>query len=240
MLHSMDSMDYPAPLFAGFSSYSSSSKADSTAATRSSRPESAPSQIVSRPHPLALTYNCTLCWRTFPPPCFTVGVGSRIVCVDCWRWIYDVSVCWRCGEIVHRKTDSVRFGWCWWHWSCFSCLICAVRLPNYFSPLSADIQRRPCILQPTSTSMGSRTSQACPPIICRSASYVVILRRPQKSSSNTSVSSRRQSMLMNLLWRTPLPSPPVYLYSPLLNQTKQNQLANLSSRVKVVHPYQHG
>jgi DNA-directed RNA polymerase subunit RPC12/RpoP len=59
-------------------------------------------------------YICTLCWRTFEKPCHTVGSDSRIVC-------------WACGEVVFRKEDAVSFGWCWWHWGCFSCLVCSVR-----------------------------------------------------------------------------------------------------------------
>ena len=30
---------------------------------------------------------------------------------------------------MHRKEDAVGFGWCWWHRSCFSCLICASPFP---------------------------------------------------------------------------------------------------------------
>ena len=40
-----------------------------------------------------------------------------------------MAVCWRCLELVHRKEDAVGFGWCWWHRTCFSCLICASPLP---------------------------------------------------------------------------------------------------------------
>ena len=72
------------------------------------------------------TYTCTLCWREFDKPCYTVGSEARIVCIDCWKWMFSMSVCWVCGEIVFRKTDAISFGWCWWHWSCFSCLICNV------------------------------------------------------------------------------------------------------------------
>lgn len=71
-------------------------------------------------------YTCTLCWKFFEKPCYTVGSDSRIICVDCWKWLYDLSVCWTCGEVVFRKDDAVGFGWCWWHWGCFSCLICSV------------------------------------------------------------------------------------------------------------------
>ena len=61
------------------------------------------------------TFLCTVCWteNTSPPHAF--GLDGRIVCTDCWNWIYSISVCWCCGEVVFRKTDAVNFGWCWWH-----------------------------------------------------------------------------------------------------------------------------
>src|SRR2546421_28950 len=58
-------------------------------------------------------YTCTLCWRNFGKPCYAVGSDSRIVCAECWRWMYDLSICWTCGEVVSRTEDAVRFGWCW-------------------------------------------------------------------------------------------------------------------------------
>ena len=84
-------------------------------------------------------YTCTLCWKTFEKPCHTVGSDSRIVCVDCWKWLYDLSVCWACGEVVFRKDDAVGFGWCWWHWGCFSCIVCSVRPSANLSPNFANI-----------------------------------------------------------------------------------------------------
>ena len=48
-------------------------------------------------------------------------------CHRCWIRIYDLSVCWICGDIVHRSEERVGFGWCWWHWGCLGCLFCRVR-----------------------------------------------------------------------------------------------------------------
>lgn len=71
-------------------------------------------------------FRCNGCRRRFLLPGFIVGQKSRVVCRECWRWTWSVSICWSCGEVVFRKTDAVGFGWCWWHWSCFSCLVCSV------------------------------------------------------------------------------------------------------------------
>lgn len=91
-------------------------------------PESSPSPSRSPRKPQAdpYLYACSLCRKEFPPPCYTIGFESRIVCLECWKWMYNVSICWACGEMVFSKTDSVRFGWCWWHWSCVSCIVCRV------------------------------------------------------------------------------------------------------------------
>ena len=82
------------------------------------------------PTPTNYYYTCTICWREFDRPCYTVGAESRIVCLDCWKWIFAISICWTCGEVVCRKSDAVSFGWCWWHWGCFSCLVCSVSSPS--------------------------------------------------------------------------------------------------------------
>src|ERR1700722_367233 len=58
-------------------------------------------------------YTCTLCWRSFQKPCHTVGSDSRIVCVDRWRWMYDLGVCWACGGVAFRKEDAISFSLCW-------------------------------------------------------------------------------------------------------------------------------
>jgi hypothetical protein len=63
-------------------------------------------------HPPNYTYKCTLCWKEKEPPCYTIGTESRIVCMDCWRWVHSVSICWKCNEVVYRKEDAISFGWC--------------------------------------------------------------------------------------------------------------------------------
>lgn len=92
-------------------------------------------------------YKCTLCYGTLPSTSkiFTLpdvhtdadsrkGKGSgRIFCKECWIWIYDLSICWTCGEIVGRMEERVGFGWCWWHWGCMGCLICKVRISIGFA-----------------------------------------------------------------------------------------------------------
>ena len=85
-------------------------------------------------------YTCTLCFYPLPPKTTpyllptsittsnspTSDGSRRIFCKDCWIWIYDLSICWTCGEIVGRLEERVGFGWCWWHWGCLGCLICKV------------------------------------------------------------------------------------------------------------------
>ena len=97
-------------------------------------------------------YTCTLCFYPLPPKTkpyvlpsgnttsgsIATGGNQRIFCKDCWIWIYDLSICWTCGEIVGRMEERVGFGWCWWHWGCLGCLICKVCerriLTQQFSP----------------------------------------------------------------------------------------------------------
>ena len=82
-------------------------------------------------HPLQsgiapFTFPSTLSKSSFPIP----ESDGRIFCRACWVWIYDLSICWTCGEIVYRREERVGFGWCWWHWACLACLICRVRCLN--------------------------------------------------------------------------------------------------------------
>lgn len=51
---------------------------------------------------------------------------ERHFCQKCWIRIYNLSLCWTCGDIVHRGEERVGFGWCWWHWGCLGCLFCRV------------------------------------------------------------------------------------------------------------------
>jgi len=94
-------------------------------------------------------YKCTLCYGTLlsTGKIFTLpdthvdadsrkGEGSgRIFCKECWIWIYDLSICWTCGEIVGRLEERVGFGWCWWHWGCMGCLICKVCISTSFAQI---------------------------------------------------------------------------------------------------------
>ena len=91
-------------------------------------------------------YKCTLCFHPLPPrskPYTLPGTCSRlaamknegtgrIFCEQCWIWIYDLSICWTCGEVVGRSEERVGFGWCWWHWGCLGCLICKVCATKLF------------------------------------------------------------------------------------------------------------
>lgn len=54
------------------------------------------------------------------------GPPKVFFCHTCWVWIYNLSICWTCGETVAREEEKVSYGWCWWHWACVSCLICRV------------------------------------------------------------------------------------------------------------------
>ena len=61
---------------------------------------------------------------------------ERHFCRRCWIRIYDLSLCWTCGEVVHRGEERVGFGWCWWHWGCVGCLFCRVCFFLYLSTSS--------------------------------------------------------------------------------------------------------
>ena len=94
-------------------------------------------------------YRCTLCYGTLPSTgkIFTLPdthidadsrngeCSGRIFCNECWVWIYDLSICWTCGEVVGRLEERVGFGWCWWHWGCMACLICKVCLSTSLAKL---------------------------------------------------------------------------------------------------------
>ena len=95
-------------------------------------------------------YNCTLCHYPLPKkgkPYVLPGRhrrhkndgDGRVFCKDCWIWIYDLSICWTCGEIVSREEERIGFGWCWWHWGCLGCLICKVRAGKTFLGLHVNL-----------------------------------------------------------------------------------------------------
>jgi hypothetical protein len=75
----------------------------------SEHPLSSPSLV---PSPLALrspgappsySFRCTGCTETSPSSFFAVGKRSRAVCRKCWRWPWNVSICWSCGDVVFLK-----------------------------------------------------------------------------------------------------------------------------------------
>lgn len=76
------------------------------------------------------SFICTICWSPQHPPSIprVLGRSSRIVCLQCWRAVLDLSICWVCGECIVRGDDVVSLGWCFWHRGCFGCLLCGVRL----------------------------------------------------------------------------------------------------------------
>jgi len=107
----------------------------------------------------AYNYTCNLCHVTFAPPAHPLprmfsftpvdnpsaeegeGEGDgRILCEKCSTWTFSICICWTCGEAVVRGEERVAFGWCFWHWGCFACLLCAVCFfPSAF--LSAGLVR---------------------------------------------------------------------------------------------------
>ncbi|TQS37118.1 hypothetical protein Golomagni_02419 [Golovinomyces magnicellulatus] len=76
------------------------------------------------------SFLCTICWQ-YQPVGFKpklLGQSARIVCERCWCAILDLSICWVCGEYIVRGDDVVSLGWCFWHRSCFGCLICGMQI----------------------------------------------------------------------------------------------------------------
>lgn len=57
--------------------------------------------------------------------------GKVVFCRRCWVRIWDLWVCWSCGERVARGEERVGYGWCWWHWGCVGCLVCRVCVPTF-------------------------------------------------------------------------------------------------------------
>lgn len=54
------------------------------------------------------------------------STGPKVFCHKCWVWIYNLSICWACGETVVRGEEKVSYRWFWWHWACVCCMICRV------------------------------------------------------------------------------------------------------------------
>lgn len=76
------------------------------------------------------SFLCTFCWipQLRPAKPKVLGCEARIACETCWKAVLNLSVCWVCGEIVVRGEEVVSLGWCFWHRSCFGCLLCGTGL----------------------------------------------------------------------------------------------------------------
>ncbi|OIW33001.1 hypothetical protein CONLIGDRAFT_160864 [Coniochaeta ligniaria NRRL 30616] len=76
----------------------------------------------------SLAFTCTFCWHIASTPPHVVGSSGRLACEFCYSALLDLSICWVCGEVVFRGEDCVSLGWCFWHKSCYGCLICGNRM----------------------------------------------------------------------------------------------------------------
>ncbi|EXJ92469.1 hypothetical protein A1O3_01020 [Capronia epimyces CBS 606.96] len=65
-----------------------------------------PHRPLKKPTEAPYTFLCTIYWTEHEPPPQTLGLESRIVCADCWKWLHSISICWYCGELVFRQTDA--------------------------------------------------------------------------------------------------------------------------------------
>jgi hypothetical protein len=75
-----------------------------------------------------VAFTCTFCWHISATPPHVVGCSARLACESCYNALLDLSVCWVCGEVVVRGDSCVSLGWCFWHKSCYGCLICGNRM----------------------------------------------------------------------------------------------------------------
>ncbi|KAG6108543.1 hypothetical protein E4U13_006396 [Claviceps humidiphila] len=68
-------------------------------------------------------FTCTFCYRLSAQKPRVLGRSARLTCAECFSVIIDLSICWACGEMVLREADTVSLGWCFWHRSCYGCLL---------------------------------------------------------------------------------------------------------------------
>lgn len=74
-----------------------------------------------------LAFTCTFCWHVSSTSPRVIGRSARLACEPCYKALLNLSICWVCGEVVVRGDDCVSLGWCFWHKSCYGCLICGNR-----------------------------------------------------------------------------------------------------------------
>lgn len=75
-------------------------------------------------HPSLDAFTCTFCWHNCSTKPHVLGRSARLVCRPCHDAILNLSICWQCGEMVFRGDDCVSLAWCFWHRSCYACLLC--------------------------------------------------------------------------------------------------------------------
>ncbi|KAH6606825.1 hypothetical protein Trco_005978 [Trichoderma cornu-damae] len=81
----------------------------------------------NNPSDAANIFTCMFCYCTFAGTPCVLGHTCRLACHSCSASILDLSICWICGEIVFREEECVSLGWCFWHRSCYGCLLCGSR-----------------------------------------------------------------------------------------------------------------
>lgn len=72
-------------------------------------------------------FSCNYCHCPSTGPPILLGRSARLACSQCASTIVKLSICWVCGEMICRGDDCVSFGWCFWHRTCYSCLLCGSR-----------------------------------------------------------------------------------------------------------------
>ncbi|KAL6909029.1 hypothetical protein GGI43DRAFT_166237 [Trichoderma evansii] len=73
-------------------------------------------------------FTCSFCCSTYiGPPC-VLGRSSRLACHSCSTAIFNLSICWVCGEVIFQGEGGVSLGWCFWHGDCYGCLLCGSRV----------------------------------------------------------------------------------------------------------------
>ncbi|KAI5465481.1 hypothetical protein BGZ63DRAFT_399942 [Mariannaea sp. PMI_226] len=80
--------------------------------------------------PLSTTANiftCTFCFHLSQRGPHVLGRAARLACTACYTALLNLSICWVCEELIFRGDECVSFGWCFWHRSCYGCLLCGGR-----------------------------------------------------------------------------------------------------------------
>ncbi|KAL7921938.1 hypothetical protein ACQKWADRAFT_293941 [Trichoderma austrokoningii] len=73
-------------------------------------------------------FTCSFCHTLYMGPPCVLGRSRRLACHACSTAIFDLSICWVCGEVVFQGEGGVSLGWCFWHGGCYGCLLCGSRV----------------------------------------------------------------------------------------------------------------